>query len=77
MSDDTAACGCRGHVESQEDCRFPALRMAFVRIVEALVEDESLHNTDDNGDDVCGEDHDGCECELPRLINETLARSRR
>ena len=49
-------------------------RLDFGRLIDAFVNEESLHETDDDGDDVCGEDHDACECPLPKLINSMYER---
>lgn len=47
------------------------LREAFLRVADALIEDGNLHEEDDAGE-VCKGSSDGCDCELPNLINETL-----
>jgi hypothetical protein len=55
-----------------EEARVAMLVEAFKRVADALIDDENLHETDDNGD-VCEGYKDQCACELPALINSTLA----
>lgn len=59
----------------ESQAREAMLRAGFERLAHAVIEDEELHDeTDENGAalDAC---NDGdCNCELPRLINSTLAR---
>ncbi len=43
-------------------------------LLQRLCDDGKIdHDTDDNYNDVCGEDHDGCDCEVPALFNRAYA----
>ena len=45
---------------------------ALLLAADAINEGQGWHLTDDDGDDVCGEDHDGCDCPLPIAVNQAL-----
>lgn len=52
MSNDTAECGCEGHVENFDACKYPALLERVRRLEEALTEVDGWFSTSVYMDDM-------------------------
>ncbi len=59
--------------DTREKQLVEALR-ATMELLQRLVDDGSIdHDLDDNFNEVCGEDRDDCNCEVPTLFNRAYA----
>ena len=73
MSNDTTECGCEGHVENSEACKYPALKAENERLrarlerVESKVREFSHAEACAVDDTFDPDDTDGCVCVLKVL----------